>query len=132
MFFDCSFTQKGSSVGIPFIMPQQYSLPKAYKMLLPCTNNITKYEALVNGIKMDIEWHVDELKIFGDSQLVINQVNNVYQTKDDKLVPYKRMVDDLCKYFVQVSLQQVPKAENKAVDAMETLASLLQMSKNDF
>ena len=52
---------------------------------------------------MAIEWHVDELKIFGDSQLVINQVNDVYQTKDDKLVPYKRMVDDLGKYFVQIS-----------------------------
>ena len=38
-------------------------------------------------MKMAIEWRVDELKIFGDSQLVINQVNNVYQTKDDKLVP---------------------------------------------
>ena len=81
---------------------------------------------------MAIEWRVDELKIFRDSQLVINQVNNVYQTKDDKLVPYKRMVDDLRKYFVQVSLQQVPRADNKAADAMATLASLLQLPENDF
>ena len=74
---------------------------------------------------MAIEWRVNELKIFEDSQLVINQVNDVYQTKDEKLVPYKRMVDDLRKYFVRVSLQQVPQADNKAVDAMATLASLL-------
>ena len=78
MFFDGSFTQQGSGARIMFITPQRYSLPKVYKLLFPCTNNIAKYEALINGMKMAIEWHVDELKIFGDSQLVINQVNDVY------------------------------------------------------
>ena len=97
MFFDGSFTQQGSGAGVLFITPQQYSLSKAYKLLFPCTNNIAKYEALINGMTMAIESHVDELRIFGDSQLVINQVNNVYRTKDDKLVPYKCMVDDLRK-----------------------------------
>ena len=67
----------------------------------------------------------DELKIFGDSQLVINQVNDVYQTKADKVVPYKRMVDDLHKSFMQVSFQQVLRVENKAVDTMVTLASMI-------
>ena len=83
-------------------------------------------------MKMAIEWHFDELKTFGDSQLVINRVNDVYQTKDDKLIPYKRMVDDLRKYFVQISFQQILREDNKATDAMETLSSLLQMPKNDF
>ena len=100
-------------------------LAKGIQNLFPCTNNIVKYEALVNGMKMTIEWHVDELKIFGYSQLVINQVNDVYEIKDDKLIPYKIMVDDLHKYFVQVSFQQVPRVGNKAFDAMATLASLL-------
>jgi hypothetical protein len=95
MFFDGSFTQQGSGAGILFITPQRYSLPKAYKMLFPCTNNIAEYEALINGMKIALEWRVDELNVLGDSQLVINQVNEVYQTRDDKLIPYKRMVDAL-------------------------------------
>lgn len=103
MFFDGSFTQQGSSAGILFITPQRYSLPKSYKILFPYTNNIIEYESLINGTKIAIEWCVDELKVFGDSQLIINQVNYVYQTKDDKLVPYKRMVDDLKQYFTHIS-----------------------------
>ena len=67
MFFDGSFTQQGSGAEILFITPQLYSLPKAYKLLFPCTNNIVEYEALINGMKIAIEWQVDELKIFGDS-----------------------------------------------------------------
>ena len=59
MFFDSSFTQQGSSAGILFITPQWYSLPKAYKILFPCTNNIAEYEALINGMKIAAEWRVD-------------------------------------------------------------------------
>ena len=29
-------------------------------------------------MKIAIEWWADELNIFGDSQLIINQVNDVY------------------------------------------------------
>jgi len=35
------------------------------------------------------------LKVYGDSQLIINQVNGEYQTKDDKLTPYKKVVESL-------------------------------------
>ena len=56
MFFDGSFTQQGSGAGILFIMPQRYSLPKAYKIFFPCTNNIAEYEALINGMKIAAEW----------------------------------------------------------------------------
>lgn len=127
MFFDGSFTQNGSGAGILFITPQKYSIPKSYKILFPCTNNIAEYEALVNGIKLAIEWKVVELHKYGDSQLVINQINNTYQTQDEKLMPYKRMVDDFKKYFAFVSFQQIPRSVNRAADAMATLASIPEL-----
>ena len=71
--------------------------------MFPCTNNIAEYEALINSMKIVAEWRVDQLDVFGDSQLVINQVNDIYQTKDEKLVPYKCMVDDLKKYFAHIT-----------------------------
>ena len=67
MFFDSSFTQKGYDVGLLFIIPQRYSLPKAYKIMFPCTNNIVKYEALINDMNIVPKWRVDQLNIFGDS-----------------------------------------------------------------
>ena len=41
------------------------------------------------------------------------------------------MVDDMKKYFSHITFQQIPRTDNKAEDAMETLASLLQMLEND-
>lgn len=55
MYFDGSFTQQGSGAGVLFITPQGYKIPKAYKMMFPCTNNMLEYEALVNGLKLAIE-----------------------------------------------------------------------------
>ena len=66
---------------------------------------------------------MDQLNVFGDSQLVINQVNNIYQTRDEKLLPYKHMVGDMKNYFSHITFQKIPRTDNKAADAMATLAS---------
>ena len=87
--------QNGLGASVLFISPHGYMIPKSYKLLFPCTNNIAKYEALTNGRKMAIEWRIIELHIYGDSQLIINQVNDDCLTKNEKLVPYKKMVDSL-------------------------------------
>ena len=102
MLFDGSNMQNGSGAGILFVSPHGYTIPKSYKLLFPCTNNIAEYEALTNGLKLAIEWNIIELHVFGDSQLIINQVNEEYQTKDDKLIPYKKMVNFLRCYFTFV------------------------------
>ena len=41
------------------------------------------------------------------------------------------MVDDIKNYFAHITFQQIPRIDNKAADAMATLASLLQMLEND-
>lgn len=120
-------TQHGSGAGILFVTLQGDTIPKSYRLMFPCTNNMAEYEALVTGIKMEVEWKITDLNVYGDSQLIINQVNNDYQTKDEKLMPYKCIVDDFKKYFVSIHFEQVPLLKNKAVDAMATIASLLEI-----
>lgn len=45
-------------------------------------------------------------------------------------MPYKKMVDDFKKYFIEINFQQIPKFNSKFVDAMATIASLINMSQN--
>ena len=86
---------------------------------------MAEYEALVLGLKLALEWKLTSLEAYGDSQLIINQVTNTYQTKDEKLVPYKHMVDTLKACFVHITFEQISIEKNRATDAMATLASLL-------
>eukprot|EP01018_Ginkgo_biloba_P014826 Gb_24854 [translate_table: standard] len=73
-----------------------------------CTNNMAEYEALISGLKLAIQWNIRHLLVMGDSQLIIKQVNDEYQTKDKKLIPYKRMVDSFKLYFAQIQFERVP------------------------
>ena len=41
------------------------------------------------------------------------------------------MIDSLRWYFTFISFQQIPRVENKVVDAMATLASLLQLEQHE-
>lgn len=127
LYFDGSYTQHGSGAGILFVTPLGHTIPRSYRLTFRCTNNVAEYEALILGIKVAIEWKITELQVYGDSQLIIYQVNNDYQTKDDTLILCKRLVDDLRKYFIEIKFEQIPRSENKAADAMATIASLLQM-----
>lgn len=72
LYFDGSYTQHGSSVNVLFITLEGNIIPKYYILMFPYTNGIVEYEALVTGIKIVVEWNIIELKVFGDSQLVIN------------------------------------------------------------
>lgn len=65
------------------------------KLVFLCTNNIVEYEALIIGLCTTTEWKITQLQVYGDSQLIVNQVNDDYNTKYEKLMPYKQLVEDL-------------------------------------
>ena len=44
------------------------------------TNNIAKYEGLLAGLRIAAELGIKKLIIRGDSQLLVRQVNNDYQS----------------------------------------------------
>lgn len=73
-----------------------------------CTNNIIEYETLLTGIREAIKWKIKHLHVYGDSQLVVKQVNVKYETKYDKLVSYKNMVDTFKEYFVEITFEHIP------------------------
>lgn len=91
---------------------------------------MAKYEALLMGLHMPVQWKIIDLHVCGDSQLIINQVNDHYNTIDGKLMSYKRMVDEFNKYFNNIFYQQIPRVNNKAADVVATIGSIIYMLSN--
>ena len=56
---------------------------------------MTEYEACVIGLQAIIEKKIKKLTIYGDSALVICQLNKEWETKDSKLVPYQEFMKGL-------------------------------------
>lgn len=44
---------------------------------------------------------------------------------------YKRMVDDLKQHFTKIDFEQIPREQNRAADAMATIASLIDLPLNE-
>ena len=99
-------------------------------MAFPYTSNIVENEALTIGLRIAMQWNIIALKVYGGSQLIINQVNNEYQNKDDKLTPYKKLVETLKKSFIDITFEHIPRTNNRAADAMATIGSLIDIPHN--
>lgn len=108
-------------------------MPLSLKLDFDFTNNISEYKALVLGLQVVYALDVKSINIFGDSQLVINQVNGIYQCRNEILQKYKHHVDLLLTTFNCYALQTTPRSTNKFTDTMALLAyqilSLLADSK---
>ncbi|KAL3746966.1 hypothetical protein ACJRO7_015840, partial [Eucalyptus globulus] len=110
------------------ISPDGQHHPVAAKLIFPCTNNVAEYEACILGLQAAIEMGVAKLKVFGDSALIILQTVGEWKTKDSKLLPYHKYLENLVKEFEEVSFQYLPRSHNQFADALATLSSMLQVT----
>jgi ribonuclease HI len=55
MYFDGSYLKIGSDTSIILMSPQGHKLRYAIHLHFDATNNVTEYEALVNGLRITTE-----------------------------------------------------------------------------
>ena len=81
MHFDGSVEKVGVGVGVYIICPIRDFNDLSYKFTFECTNNVEKYEPLLIGLNALRDLGAKMVQVMGDSELVINQVNDSYRTK---------------------------------------------------
>ena len=67
MYFDGSLTKKGASAGLVFVSPLGVRMRYMVRIHFPSSNNVTKYEALINGLRIAIKLGIRWLDVRGDS-----------------------------------------------------------------
>jgi hypothetical protein len=92
MYFDGVQSQLGNGVGVVFISPQGNTLSFYYRLEYKVTNNFIEYEALLLWIELANNMGLKLLKVFGDFELIILQVKEIYSTKDERLRAYREVV----------------------------------------
>ncbi|XP_070003288.1 uncharacterized protein [Nicotiana sylvestris] len=68
-----------------------------------------------------------QLQVFGNSQLVVNKLLGSYEVKNPELHPYHDYAKKLMGWLGDMTIQHVPRKENKKVDALAALASSLAL-----
>ncbi|MDP3539426.1 MAG: ribonuclease HI family protein [Azonexus sp.] len=86
------------------------------------TNNEAEYCALMAVLDAAAEAQVQDLIIYGDSQLVIKQVSGEWLINAQGLVPLCKTVQELMAQIPNVSLCWIPREENTEADALSKRA----------
>ena len=75
MYFDGSLNIDGAGAGVLFVSPSKEQLRYVLRIYFPASNNVAEYEACLHGLRIAVELSVKRLYVYGDSALVINQLN---------------------------------------------------------
>jgi ribonuclease HI len=117
MFFDGASSKEGAGAGVVFISPTQEIISLSYKLEFETTNNVAEYEALVLGLRDAKDMRIEELTMFGDAELIVQQVKNLYQDKHPRLRTYINEVWDLVDSLILAfNISFVPREENTMED----------------
>jgi ribonuclease HI len=125
LYFDGSKSQEGLRERCILIDPKGKQNFLSWKLEFQCTNNTVEYEALVQGIKKSIDLNIKELKVFGDSKIIVRKVKNTIHCNSPHLRNYQKEVHRLIDNFEAFNITTVPRMQNTLVDSLYTMASIL-------
>jgi ribonuclease HI len=80
------------------------------------TNNQAEYLGFKHGLERARDLGIDKIKLFSDSQLVVNQMNGLYKVKNQELTPLHHDVKEIANSFEKISFTYVPRELNKKAD----------------
>ncbi|XP_070040814.1 uncharacterized protein [Nicotiana tomentosiformis] len=127
MYFDGVAHHGRAGAGVVFVTSQGEVFPYSFTLTQLCSNNVAEYQALILGLEMAVDMKQLQLQVFGDSQLVVNQLLGSYEVKKPELHPYHDYAKKLMGCLGDMTIQHVPRKENKKPDALATLASSLTL-----
>lgn len=123
MYVDGASNSRGSGAGIVLLSPNGVLHEIALSLKFDASNNETEYEALLSGLKTAREIGIEELIVYSDSQLVVNQLSEDYEARDERMQTYLALAKDLLKSFKGIRIEHVPRERNAHADTLASLAS---------
>jgi len=79
----------------------------------------------VQGLKKAIDLKIKELKVFGDSEIIVRKVKNTIHFNSPHLRNYQQEVHRLIEHFEAFNITTVSRKKNTLVDSLAIAASRL-------
>ncbi|XP_077230114.1 uncharacterized protein LOC143863309 [Tasmannia lanceolata] len=120
---DGSSNKSGCGAGLILTGPDDFTADYALRFGFRASNNEAEYEALLAGMSLAIQTGARDLKAYCDSQLVANQIQGVYEARDERMIKYVAKVRQLVSKFESFEVIRVPRTENAKADVLSKLAA---------
>jgi ribonuclease HI len=129
LYFDGSKSKEGVGVGCIIIDLVGNKTLLAYRLEFECTNNTAEYEALLQGLIKSLDMHIQNLVVFGDSEIVVRQVRDYIHCLSLHLKCYQSEVWSLMNKFSSFNINSIPRLNNTEEDLLANVASKLLPAK---
>ena len=103
--------------------PEKVVIEKSLRLDFSTTNNEAEYETLLVGMAMVQKMGGKSMKLFSNSRLVVGQVREEFDAKDERMQGYLSQVKCLQLKFDSFDLLHVPRSGNTHADSLAMLAT---------
>ncbi|XP_074313904.1 uncharacterized protein LOC141649105 [Silene latifolia] len=129
LYIDGASNARGAGVGLVLRSPKGDMMVQAVRCEFKATKNEAQYEVLILGMQIAQRLKVRNLRVYSDSLLVVNHVNNEYVARDSKMIAYLKIATEQKLKFRSFKITQVPRDQNVEADALATLGATFQPTK---
>ncbi|XP_077242391.1 uncharacterized protein LOC143882889 [Tasmannia lanceolata] len=123
VYVDESSNKVGCGASLILIVPYNFVLDYALRFEFRASNNEAEYEALIAEMNLAVQTSAQRLKVYCDSQLVANQIQGVYEARDERMIKYLSKVRQLADKFKNFEVIRIPRTENTKADVLFKLAA---------
>jgi ribonuclease HI len=123
MYFDGSLKLGGGGAGVLFISPRGEQLKYVFQILFEVSNNEAEYEALLHRLCLAVSLGIKRLLVYGDSLLVVQQVNKEWSINKDTMDVYVMEIRKLENKFSGLEIHHVIHDNNVGADVLSKLGS---------
>jgi len=107
-----------ASYGFVIYSNEGDTVYKGKKYIGNTTNNVAEYAGLFCGLQYCVENKITKLNVYGDSNLILNQVMGKYKVKSPNLKPFHDEIMELIPHFDTITFEHVYRKNNKVADAL--------------
>ena len=121
LHFDGAYRRREgkATVGIVVFNPvKENVMERGIKILNVSSNNEGEYVALLAGLEWCASNDVNRLNVYGDSMLIVKQVQGIWSCKSDKLASKLLEVKGLLRKIKHHQIHYVRRARNQEADAL--------------
>src|SRR5688572_4732893 len=123
MYFDGSVKLEGAGAGVLLISLEGEQLKYVLQIFWEVSNNEAKYKALLHSLRLAISLGNKRLLVYGDSLVVINQVNDEWDRNKDNMDAYCKEVRKLENKFSGLEFHHIVRDNNVAADVLSKMGS---------
>src|SRR6202140_366184 len=111
-----------ASYGVVFRKPDGTPLESLGKYIGRHTNNVAEYYALIAALDYAAANGIRRLRVYSDSQLIVNQIKGLYKVKPPVLPPRHERAKKQAASLEAFTIQYVPREQNRDADDLANAA----------